>query len=668
MKRRSLKTGLLVQILLFVILMVMIITTINIRMQNEKTRNLTMDVLSRESVSYASEVNNWWSGVTQRVQQTADIYRNTPEMSYDDTLAMLLELTKLDPDSQDIYIGYADTGVFLDGSGWVPDDTFVFNDRGWFIGAVNNKGEIYTSDPYVDASTGKTCLACAILLRDGVVLSSDVNFDKVTEKLAGFQSSSPDAKFYIINKESKDILVSNVQDLAGENVAESKDPLMQGLNSVFTSLNTSASTSENKVQIARTSAGKVMYASTEIAGTSWVVVSAVPYSFVSAGTNQTIVLNIVIAIVLLAVLAVIVFISVSRALNPVSTITERITDISEGNFAVSIVPVGNNEITTLSESLNEYIQKMRATLQNLAKISRDMNESAGQCYDISQTLSSANQTQGDSVGKLNTTLGDMNASIDEVARAATELADTSAQLSQSAEEVRNLCNETLEASNSGRSEMEQMTASVRTLSDTIRSLTDIIRVTSKSVAEITGITDAINAISEQTNLLSLNASIEAARAGEMGRGFAVVASEVGVLAKQSSEATDMIRKLVADITHNIEEISEKAEICVGDMETCLHGVEGANRSFDSICEDVAKATDGIADIANGIERINDVASGNAAITQEQAASIQEILNLSDSIVEDSSVLRTETDNISGVSENLNNYADAVNSDLSQYQL
>ncbi|MCR5478097.1 MAG: methyl-accepting chemotaxis protein [Lachnospiraceae bacterium] len=658
----------LVQILLFVILMVMIITTINIRMQNEKTRNLTMDVLSRESVSYASEVNNWWSGVTQRVQQTADIYRNTPEMSYDDTLAMLLELTKLDPDSQDIYIGYADTGVFLDGSGWVPDDTFVFNDRGWFIGAVNNKGEIYTSDPYVDASTGKTCLACAILLRDGVVLSSDVNFDKVTEKLAGFQSSSPDAKFYIINKESKDILVSNVQDLAGENVAESKDPLMQGLNSVFTSLNTSASTSENKVQIARTSAGKVMYASTEIAGTSWVVVSAVPYSFVSAGTNQTIVLNIVIAIVLLAVLAVIVFISVSRALNPVSTITERITDISEGNFAVSIVPVGNNEITTLSESLNEYIQKMRATLQNLAKISRDMNESAGQCYDISQTLSSANQTQGDSVGKLNTTLGDMNASIDEVARAATELADTSAQLSQSAEEVRNLCNETLEASNSGRSEMEQMTASVRTLSDTIRSLTDIIRVTSKSVAEITGITDAINAISEQTNLLSLNASIEAARAGEMGRGFAVVASEVGVLAKQSSEATDMIRKLVADITHNIEEISEKAEICVGDMETCLHGVEGANRSFDSICEDVAKATDGIADIANGIERINDVASGNAAITQEQAASIQEILNLSDSIVEDSSVLRTETDNISGVSENLNNYADAVNSDLSQYQL
>ncbi len=668
MKRRSLKTGLLVQILLFVILMVMIITTINIRMQNEKTRNLTMDVLSRESVSYASEVNNWWSGVTQRVQQTADIYRNTPEMSYDDTLAMLLELTKLDPDSQDIYIGYADTGVFLDGSGWVPDDTFVFNDRGWFIGAVNNKGEIYTSDPYVDASTGKTCLACAILLRDGVVLSSDVNFDKVTEKLAGFQSSSPDAKFYIINKETKDILVSNVQDLAGENVAESKDPLMQGLNSVFASLNTSASTSENKVQIARTSAGKVMYASTEIAGTSWVVVSAVPYSFVSAGTNQTIVLNIVIAIVLLAVLAVIVFISVSRALNPVSTITERITDISEGNFAVSIVPVGNNEITTLSESLNEYIQKMRATLQNLAKISRDMNESAGQCYDISQTLSSANQTQGDSIGKLNTTLGDMNASIDEVARAATELADTSAQLSQSAEEVRNLCNETLEASNSGRSEMEQMTASVRTLSDTIRSLTDIIRVTAKSVAEITGITDAINAISEQTNLLSLNASIEAARAGEMGRGFAVVASEVGVLAKQSSEATDMIRKLVADITHNIEEISEKAEICVGDMETCLHGVEGANRSFDSICEDVAKATDGIADIANGIERINDVASGNAAITQEQAASIQEILNLSDSIVEDSSVLRTETDNISGVSENLNNYADAVNSDLSQYQL
>ena len=229
-----------------------------------------------------------------------------------------------------------------------------------------------------------------------------------------------------------------------------------------------------------------------------------------------------------------------------------------------------------------------------------------------------------------------------------------------------LCDETLEASSRGRDEMESMTRNVNTLNDTIVQLTTLIRATAKSVEEITGITDTINAISDQTNLLSLNASIEAARAGEMGKGFAVVASEVGALANQSSEATEVIRRLIDDITRNIVEINKKADICASDMEACVSGVRGANESFDTIIQDVAKATDGINEIAGGIQRINDVASNNAATTEEQASSINEVLNLSDMIVAESGKLRDETANITSISENLNRYSDEINSDLSQY--
>ena len=257
-------------------------------------------------------------------------------------------------------------------------------------------------------------------------------------------------------------------------------------------------------------------------------------------------------------------------------------------------------------------------------------------------------------------------SLEDIAHAATELADTSSQLARNAEDVRNLCDETLEASGKGKEEMEAMTRNVNTLNDTIGELTTLIKATAKSVEEITGITDTINAISGQTNLLSLNASIEAARAGEMGKGFAVVASEVGILANQSSEATDTIRRLIDDITKNIDDINRKADICVKDMEACISGVEGANASFNTIYEDVAKATEGITEIAGGIDRITDVASNNAATTQEQASSINEVLSLSDMIVTESNRLREETSNITAISENLNNYSDEINSDLSQY--
>ncbi|MBQ9333667.1 MAG: methyl-accepting chemotaxis protein [Lachnospiraceae bacterium] len=665
-KRKSLKKSLLTKVIIYVAVMIVIITQISIKLASDNIQSLTNNILARESATYASEIHSWWSSIEERVGQTADIMRNTPELSYDDALAMLLKLTELDPDSQDIYLAYGDTGKFLDGSGWIPDDTFVFTDRPWYQGAVAQNGAIYSSEPYVDASTGKTCLACAIMIRDGVVRSSDIKFDKVAEKIVAFRSISSDAKYYIVNKDTKDILISNVVETVGQNLADTTDPVAAGLATVFDTLNMDITAGGEKVVTVKTASGARMITATDIEGTSWAIVSAVPSSLLSNSILKVMYVTFASAILLLIVLSVLLYLILNKALNPVATITERITDITKGDFTVQITPEGNNEITTLAESLNEFIDKMRTTLNSLASISGAMNSRAGECFDISHILSDANNTQGESIEILNSTLSDMNTSIEDIAQAATELAATSSELAEKADSVKSLCDQTMDASSKGREEMESMTRNVGTLNTTLNELTSLIMDTSKSVEEITGITDTINAISSQTNLLSLNASIEAARAGEMGKGFAVVATEVGTLANQSSQATETIRRLVEGITKNISDISHKAEICVSDMEACMSAVSGANESFETIYEEVAKATDGIGEIASGIEKINDVASNNAATTQEQASSITQVLDLSNTIVTESGKLRTETENITSISENLNQYSDEINSDLSQY--
>lgn len=665
-KRNSLKKTLLSKIIIYVAVIIIIITQISIKIAADNIQSLTNNILARESATYASEIHNWWSSIEIRVAQTADVIKNTPELSYDDALNMLLKLTETDPDSQDIYMAYGDTGTFLDGSGWVPDDTFVFTDRPWFVGAVQKNGEIYSSEPYIDASTGKTCLACAAMVKDNTVLSSDINFDKVAEKVAAFESLSPDAKYYIINKDTKDVLISNVGESVGQNLSGATDPILIGLAPIFDSLNKDISAGGEKVVTANTSLGSQMFTATDIEETSWTVVSVVPSSVLSSSIIKVMIITFVSTIILLLIFSILIYIILNKAINPVTTITKRITEISKGDFTVQIAPEGNNEITTLAESLNEFIAKMRTTLNSLSSISGEMNTRAGECFDISHTLSDANSNQGDSIEKLNSTLSEMNKSIEDIAYAGTELATTSSQLAKSAEDVRALCAETLDASTKGREEMQGMTKNVNTLNETIGELSQLIRETAQRVEEITGITDTINAISNQTNLLSLNASIEAARAGEMGRGFAVVATEVGTLAGQSSEATETIRRLVEGITRNISDINQKAEICVSDMEACMNAVSGANESFEMIYGDVAKATDGIGEIANGIEKINDVASGNAATTEEQAANITQVLELSNMIVSESGKLRSETENITNISENLNHYSDEINSDLSQY--
>ncbi len=194
-KRKSLKKTLLSKIIIYVAIIIVVITQISIKLASDNIQSLMNNILARESATYASEIHSWWTSIEERVGQTADVMKNIPDLSYDDALSMLLKLTELDPDSQDIYLAYGETGKFLDGSGWVPHDTFVFTDRPWYQGALAAGGKIYSSEPYVDASTGKTCLACAVMVKDNVVLSSDINFDKVAEKVSGFSSLSPDAKY-----------------------------------------------------------------------------------------------------------------------------------------------------------------------------------------------------------------------------------------------------------------------------------------------------------------------------------------------------------------------------------------------------------------------------------------------------------------------------------------
>ena len=667
-KRKSLKKLLLTRIMISVFIIIVVITEFSMSRQSTQIQDLTQAVLARESVAYSHEIYNWWNTIETRVQQTADVWKNSPEMDYEDARNLLLSLTAADPDSQDIYVAYGDDMTFLDGSGWIPDESFVFTDRAWYQGAISQNGKLYTSEPYIDASTGKTCLACSILLAPNVVLSSDINFDQMSDKLKNFQSSSPDVKLYIVNQESGDILLSNDESVIGSTLTDSTDEIVKGLSSIFSTLDMSTTFSDEKVQQVKTGAGKMLYAATSVEGTSWVIVSATPNSYVMNKLLPSLNLSLVITLICLIVLAAFLYFVISKYLSPVSTVSGKIGDLTGGDFTTDIVPEGNNEITTLSEQLNEYIDRMKEMLGHLTDITEDMNDNARKCATISGELNESNNSQTGSIEKLNDFLTDLNQSIEDVAKAATELATVSSGLATNSDEVRQLCADTVRSSESGRNEMKDMTESVTVLNSTFEELTGIIRMTADTVDEIKGITITIGDIASQTNLLSLNASIEAARAGEMGKGFAVVASEVGTLANQSSTAASHISTLVETITENIASINQKADDCLKDMEECLASVTRSNESFDSIYSDISKATDAITDIADGIGKINGVASNNAAATQEQAATVNQILELSDTIVRHSEKISEDTESLFEVSDKLSGFSETIAEDLKNFKL
>ncbi len=403
---------------------------------------------------------------------------------------------------------------------------------------------------------------------------------------------------------------------------------------------------------------------------SWLLFVATDTASLNAQANAASGQIWIIAIIVLVIIVAVTLVVLKLFLKPLTDVQRTLSSVADYQLNVGgdieRYKEGTDEIGKLANATSDVITMLKDAVgvlrtssdslnsnsENLDNTSRKLVDVSTENTAVTQHFSAGLEQTSNAIDLVEEEITKIVQLVDEVGNKVKHGEQSSEDLIANAKKMNETVNSNIEAN------VQTMDETVATMQDAMNSLA--------AVEKINELADAIMDITSQTNLLSLNASIEAARAGESGKGFAVVATEVGVLANQSSEATDTIRRLIDDITKNIVDINRKADICSKDMEACVSGVEGANESFNKIYEDVAKATDGINEIANGIEKINDVASNNAATTQEQAANINEVLGLSDMIVTESNKLRSETENITSISENLNQYSDEINNDLSQY--
>ena len=163
--------------------------------------------------------------------------------------------------------------------------------------------------------------------------------------------------------------------------------------------------------------------------------------------------------------------------------------------------------------------------------------------------------------------------------------------------------------------MERSVASLEDLTNRVTAAAQVIDDLAKNTDEIGSVLDVIRGISEQTNLLALNAAIEAARAGEQGRGFAVVADEVRNLASRTNQSTIEIQETVA-------KLQEGAQSAVAEIEKSKSsGLENMQR--------IREAAETMADVANAVEQINELNGQIAQASGEQsevAGSIDESIS------------------------------------------
>jgi len=266
--------------------------------------------------------------------------------------------------------------------------------------------------------------------------------------------------------------------------------------------------------------------------------------------------------------------------------------ISNGNLTYNFGDI--KESTGIYLAIAEMTLKLENLIGGIALTGDEIANSANQASVISDQTSEAAKAQKELTAQVATAINEMSYSIQEVVKHASDSSVAALDAKEKAEH--------------GKSIVDGTISSIEKLASSVEGSVDVIRSLEKNSLEIDSVVQVIQSISEQTNLLALNAAIEAARAGEQGRGFAVVADEVRGLAQRTREATSEIQEMIQSLQTDTNEAVKVMDESKCEAQETVSKSKSTGEALESILETILNINDMNTQVSTALKEQSVVAS------------------------------------------------------------
>ena len=381
------------------------------------------------------------------------------------------------------------------------------------------------------------------------------------------------------------------------------------------------------------------------------VCTLVPMSLVTVQAEAIKSLTFVLVIVASVIVLVVGMLIASGIQKNMSRISKTFGVVAQGDLTVQIVAKGRDEFQDLAGSANNMIRNTKSLVNKVTDATVQLDASSRDVEQVSGVINDHSVSITQAVNEISEIMTQQTAHVEECVAKTDILAEEMQEVSRVVEQVGKLVDETEQMITQGMK-------TIRLLGDRAQQTTDITAKVGKNIESLREESEIINSfvgtiteISEQTNLLSLNASIEAARAGEAGRGFAVVAEEIRKLADDSAKAAGEISNnvdhIIAQTMHSVDSAHEASNMVASQTEA-VEQVVGVFRNME---ERMKMLVDGLDAIIASTEKAD----------EEKTYTVSAIRQISDSIEEATNSAMIVRDSVDNLMENVEGLAQTADS-------